>query len=262
MPFHILLTDRKAGFSLKVNAILESRQGDLSPPHGTFEGGRPHTMRHQAIGKVALMLSVFFIVAASAEARPVRYDDIFALASVVSQSGRPAVDLRLRSLNQQSGGATQQTASATNSGGSQDQKSVAVPDTTTSAPSTRVASLTSTEIAPPQTGQQTNVETVELGEVQGTICDCGPIRIPGGGFPKWPLLGLGAIPFFFIHGCDTVPCEQTTPTPTPIPTPTPSVPEPATIFLFGTGLLAVGAGARKRHARNSKDEDAREVRKS
>jgi hypothetical protein len=265
MPFHILLTDRKAGFSLKVSAILDSRQGDLSPPHGTFKGGRPHTMKHQAIGKVALMLSVFFIVAASAEARPVRYDDIFALASVVSQSGRPAVDLRLRSLNQQSSGTTQQTASATNSGNSQDQKSTPAPDTTSApAPSTRIASLTGTEIAPPQTGQQTNVETVELGEVQGTICDCGPIRIPGGGFPKWPLLGLGAIPFFFIHGCDTAPCEQTTPTPTPpptTPTPTPT-PEPATIFLFGTGLLAVGAGARKRHARNSKNEDAREVRES
>ncbi|MCA1815840.1 MAG: PEP-CTERM sorting domain-containing protein [Acidobacteria bacterium] len=220
-------------------------------------------MKHQAIVKTALMLTVFFTVAAAAEARPVRYDDILAMASMVGQSGRPSVDLRLRSQVQQSTGSTQQVASSTNSGSPQDQKSAGAPDTATTAPATRPASLTGTEIAPPQQGaQQPNVETVELGEVQGTICDCGPIHIPGG-FPKWPLIGLGAIPFFFInHGCDTVPCQETPPPP-PTPTPTPpTVPEPATIFLFGTGLLAVGASARRRYARGAKNVNAREVRAS
>jgi hypothetical protein len=214
------------------------------------------------------MLAVLLVAAASAQASPVRYDDIFALASVVGQSGRPSVDLRMRRpLSQQQGGAsTQQTASIK----SQDQKSSSAPTVTpdgASAPATsHSVSLTGTEVAPPQTGQQTNVETVELGEVQGTICNCGDILVPGGGFPKWPLLALGAIPFFFIHhGCDNAPCEVTdctttgtcfTPTPTPTP---PSVPEPATIFLLGTGLLAVGARARRSYAARLTNEATGEV---
>jgi hypothetical protein len=209
-------------------------------------------MRHQAIGKIALMLSVFFIGAASAQASPVRYDDIFALATVVGQSGRPSVDLRMRPSLKQSAGTAQQTAS-TKGTATQEQKQTAAPDVTTSAPATSGSvSLTSTEVAPQQPAQQTNVDTVNLGEVQGTICDCGAIRIPGG-FPKWPLLALGAVPFFFInHGCDTQPCTTETPPPTPTP---PSVPEPATIFLFGTGLAALGARARRAYSRRADNND-------
>lgn len=205
------------------------------------------TMRHQAIGKIALMLGVLIVGAASAQASPVRYDDILALASVAGQSGHPSVDLRMRAFGQQTGGATRQIASTTTtSGNSQDQKNTAATPDAPSAPApSSSVSLTGTEIAPPQTGQQSNVETVELGEVQGTICDCGAISVPGG-FPKWPLLALGAVPFFFIHQCDNAPCDFTE-TPTPTPTP-PGVPEPATIFLLGTGLLAVGARARRSYA--------------
>lgn len=104
------------------------------------------------------------------------------------------------------------------------------------------------------------IETIELGEVTGTICDCGEILAPiipgGGGFPLFPLFALGAIPLAFIDfGGDE---ERTTvenpappvPTPTPtLPTPTPSpapVPEPATLLLLGSGLAAVGARVRRR----------------
>jgi hypothetical protein len=94
---------------------------------------------------------------------------------------------------------------------------------------------------------QAGVDVVDQGDVEGTICDCGEITVPGGGFPKWPLLFLAAIPFFFIHGCDH--CETPTPPTTPTPPGTPEIPEPASLLLFGSGLAAFGAGLRRRYAR-------------
>ena len=89
------------------------------------------------------------------------------------------------------------------------------------------------------------------GDVEAIICDCGEIMVAGG-FPKWPLLFLGAVPFFFFDDDDN---PTSTPTPTPIPTPTATppvvVPEPASIFLFSSGLLAFGVTAHRRYKARS-----------
>ena len=51
---------------------------------------------------------------------------------------------------------------------------------------------------------QIGVETIEEGEVEGTICDCGEIFIAGGAFPKWPFLFLAAVPVVFMTTTATI----------------------------------------------------------
>ncbi len=43
------------------------------------------------------------------------------------------------------------------------------------------------------------IDVGDQGDLEGTICDCGEVTVAGGGFPKWPLLFLAAIPLFFIQ---------------------------------------------------------------
>lgn len=195
------------------------------------------------------MLGVLLLAAGPAQAGPIAYGDVISLATVFGQQGaRASVDLRLRSLSQQQGKATAQqspTAPAT----TQDGKTAPAGDAGGAATGSNV-SLTGTEVAP-QT--QTTVETIQVGEVDGTICDCGPIIGPAGGFPLWPLLGLAGIPLFFLPE-DNPPVDLIPPT-TPPP---PQIPEPATLLLLGTGLLAAAGGARRRR-RQSQLLDEREV---
>lgn len=106
------------------------------------------------------------------------------------------------------------------------------------------------------------VQQVQVGDVTGTICDCGEIAVPpaaaaGGGFPKYLLFALGALPLLFLGGdsntsstTSSLPIITTPTVPTPTPTPTApppaAVPEPATMLLLGTGLAALGARRRRR----------------
>ena len=198
-------------------------------------------MRHQATKTTALMLGLLLLAAGPAQAGPIAYGDVVSLATVFgSQGGHASVDLRLRSLSQQQGRATSQQTPppATAQDGKTNPTGPATGDTSGGGTSGANVSLTGTEIAPQQT--QTTVETIQVGEVDGTICDCGPIIGPGG-FPLWPLLGLAGIPLFFLP--DDNPPEDVFPPPTPN---TPQIPEPATLLLLGTGLLAAAGGARRR----------------
>lgn len=208
-------------------------------------------MRHQAIKTTALMLGVMLLAAGPAQAGPIAYGDVVSMATVFgSQSSRTSVDLRLRTLSQQQGRSAAQSPSA----GAPDGKTTstggpAVGDTTGGGTPGPV-SLTGTDLAPQQA--QTTVETIQVGEVDGTICDCGPILGPGG-FPLWPLLGLAAVPLFFLP--EDNPPVDVFPTPTPPP---PPIPEPATLLLLGSGLLAAAGGARRRR-QQSQLLDEREV---
>lgn len=190
------------------------------------------------------MLGVIFAVAAPAKAGTITFGD---LVRTVGASGqlRPASEVRVR-FGAQTGAAPAQsgsTQSGTTSSSSPDQQQPS---------GAQPAAQTSSDQTPSQSGGR--VETVDLGDVTGTVCDCGEIPavdIPkAGGFPWWPLLGGAVIPFIIPRGDDEP--EPFPPGPTPPETP---VPEPLSLMLFGTGLLAVGAGARRRHGRRRLDTE-------
>jgi len=202
-------------------------------------------MMSRAFRPIAAMLSLLLLCGAPTHAAPVAISQVI---QVIGSYQNPP-ELRLRTVSQNTStlvadgdGASPVTSTAQQSA---DAGVAAVPDTTTgdAAPANNADTLLAGVAV--STDPQAGVEVVDQGDVEGTIWDCGEITVPGGGFPKWPLLFLAAIPFFFIHGCDH--CE--TPPTTPTPPGTPEIPEPASLLLFGSGLAAFGAGLRRRYAK-------------
>jgi PEP-CTERM motif len=206
-----------------------------------------HKMRSRAFPPIAAMLSVLLLTG-QVNAGPVVISEVI---QVVGNYQNPP-ELRLRSLTQ--------TASTPVSG----VKGSIVSSDVKQSGADGQGPVTDGTVAPSGSGpdsllsgvgivsidSQRGVEIVDQGEVEGTICDCGEITLAGG-FPKWPLLFLAAIPLFFIDGGDDEPPFTPTPTPTPTPPDTPRtpVPEPASLLLFGSGLAAFGAGLRRRYAK-------------
>ena len=91
------------------------------------------------------------------------------------------------------------------------------------------------------------------GTVEVAICDCGDVTMPiaAGGFPKWPLLFLAGVPFFFIKGGEDVLPPLPGPTPTlTVTTQTQPTPEPASLLLLLGGVCALGFRLRKSLTRN------------
>src|SRR2546423_3701275 len=153
-------------------------------------------MRRQAVRTVAPMLVVLLAASAPARAATITLAEV---ARAVGANGqmRPASEVRLR-LGAQSGAAATPNAS-TQSGNTAPQQ--------TQQPTTTTGPQQTTPPAPPsdQTLSQSggNVQTVDLGDVTGTVCDCGEIprlAIPKGGFPWWTLAG---IPIICVSGICT-----------------------------------------------------------
>jgi len=197
---------------------------------------------------MAAILAILLLSGAPTHAAPVAISEVI---QVLGSYQNPP-ELRLRSVSQKvnssvdEGDRPSQVASAA-------QQSAAggvaeIPDSTTGEIVTSDPTDTLLAGVAVSADPQAGVDVVDQGDVEGTICDCGEITVPGGGFPKWPLLFLAAIPFFFIHhDCDD--CETPTPPTTPTPPGTPEIPEPASLLLFGSGLAAFGAGLRRRYAK-------------
>ncbi|MGI8734819.1 MAG: PEP-CTERM sorting domain-containing protein [Pyrinomonadaceae bacterium] len=185
-------------------------------------------MRSQAFRPIAVLLSLLLVASTPVQAGPVAIGDVI---QIFGNYQNPP-ELHLRS----------QTSSTHLAGGTGNLDKF--DGSATFGNSDSLLSGLVVDTQDPQSPVNISVQ----GDVEGAVCDCGEVTVAGG-FPKWPLLFLAAIPFFFIDDDDCVTCERVIPSPTPpvaTPTPPTPVPEPASLLLFGSGLAAVAGGLRRR----------------
>ena len=179
---------------------------------------------------IAVLLGILLLTNTPAYAGPVKIGDVFQL--VGNYQNPPS--LRLQGVWQTSSTPVASTT-ASSPLNSIDGSAVSL------GPNSLLAGITFDQ------DPQKTVSVVTQGDVEVAVCDCGFVTV-GGGFPKWPLLFLAAVPLFFIDrdkDDEIIPNPTPTPNPNPTPPQTP-VPEPASLLLFGSGLAAVGASLRRR----------------